>query len=183
MPTLLSINNYHYVRGGAEFVFLEHNKMFKDLGWEVVPFSMKHKSNLDSAWEDYFVDEIELGSEYGFVERLDVVALNPRIGELVEPYLDEIDQQALANPRVHQHFIDPRRFVNKAQSSQVYDLIIVDAPDPITAFSKLAAVSPLLTTPVAMVKVRPPPSSVKRIVSPLVSPPSPPSMTSMPPLP
>jgi glycosyltransferase involved in cell wall biosynthesis len=69
MTTLLSINNYHYVRGGAEFVFLAHNEMFTDLGWNVVPFCMKHDSNQASDWEDYFVDEIELGSEYGSANR------------------------------------------------------------------------------------------------------------------
>ena len=28
-PTLLSANNYYYYRGGAETVFLEHNRMFE----------------------------------------------------------------------------------------------------------------------------------------------------------
>jgi len=70
MPTLLSINNYHYVRGGAEAVFLAHNEMFAESGWDVVPFSMKHDKNEPSEWEEYFVDEIELGSSYGFGERL-----------------------------------------------------------------------------------------------------------------
>lgn len=62
MPTLLSINNYHYVRGGAEAVFLAHNEMFTSAGWDVVPFCMKHEKNVASEWEEYFVDEIELGS-------------------------------------------------------------------------------------------------------------------------
>ncbi len=69
MPTLLSINNYHYVRGGAEAVFLAHNEMFAQSGWEVVPFCMKHEENLPSDWEEYFVDEIELGQIYNFSER------------------------------------------------------------------------------------------------------------------
>ncbi len=70
MSTLLSINNYHYVRGGAEAVFLAHNEMFAAAGWNVVPFSMKHDKNVASDWEKYFVDEIELGSDDHFVERL-----------------------------------------------------------------------------------------------------------------
>ena len=40
MPQLLSINNYYYRRGGSEVVFFEHNRLFEDAGWEVVPFSM-----------------------------------------------------------------------------------------------------------------------------------------------
>jgi len=70
MPTLLSINNYHYVRGGAESVFLAHNELFAQSGWEVVSFCMKHGANLSSDWEQYFVDEIEFGPSYNFTERL-----------------------------------------------------------------------------------------------------------------
>jgi len=51
-------------------VFLAHNELFAQSGWEVVPFCMKHDKNLPSEWEQYFVDEIELGSNYNFIERL-----------------------------------------------------------------------------------------------------------------
>lgn len=35
MPTLLSINNYYYRRGGAEVVFLEQNRLFEEVGWSL----------------------------------------------------------------------------------------------------------------------------------------------------
>lgn len=70
MSTLLSINNYHYYRGGAETVFLEHNRMFADAGWRVVPFAMRHPRNLPSPWERFFVDEIEFGSDYSLADKL-----------------------------------------------------------------------------------------------------------------
>jgi len=70
MPTLLSVNNYHYYRGGAETVFLEHNRMFEQERWKVVPFAMKHERNLPSPWSDYFVDEIEFGEQYSLREKL-----------------------------------------------------------------------------------------------------------------
>jgi len=70
VATLLSINNYFYVRGGAEAVFLDHNEIFEDLGWRVVPFSMQHPRNRKSAWQEFFVDEIELGQSYGPAEKL-----------------------------------------------------------------------------------------------------------------
>lgn len=69
MKSLISINNYHYIRGGAEAVFLAHNEMFSADGWNVIPFCMHHENNLPSQWGDYFVDEIELGSDYGPLER------------------------------------------------------------------------------------------------------------------
>jgi glycosyltransferase involved in cell wall biosynthesis len=70
MPTLLTINNYFYYRGGAETVFLEHNRIFEALGWNVVPFAMKHPRNLASEWSKYFIDEIEFGEQYSVAEQL-----------------------------------------------------------------------------------------------------------------
>lgn len=70
MKTLLSINNYHYTRGGAEWVFLAHNEMFTEENWNVVPFSMQHEKNVATEWSSYFVEEIELDGEYGQIERL-----------------------------------------------------------------------------------------------------------------
>jgi glycosyltransferase involved in cell wall biosynthesis len=64
MPSLLSINNYYYYRGGAETVFLEQNLMFEAHGWNVVPFSMTHPKNLQTPWSSYFIDEIEFGEKY-----------------------------------------------------------------------------------------------------------------------
>ena len=66
MTNLLSVNNYHYRRGGAEVVFLEQNKIFEKLGWTVIPFSMKHAKNETTKWENHFVNEIEYGADYGW---------------------------------------------------------------------------------------------------------------------
>lgn len=67
---LLAINNYYYRRGGAEVLFLEHNRMFERIGWQVVPFAMRHPNNLPTPWSDYFPDEIEFGADYGVAEML-----------------------------------------------------------------------------------------------------------------
>jgi len=69
-PSLLSINNYYYPRGGAEVVFLEQNRMLENVGWNVVPFAMRHKDNLETPWDKYFPDEIEFGRDYGIADKL-----------------------------------------------------------------------------------------------------------------
>ena len=69
-PKLLSINNYYYRRGGAEVLFLEQNRMLEEAGWQVVPFAMKHASNLPTPWDAYFPDEIEFGQDYGAAGKL-----------------------------------------------------------------------------------------------------------------
>ena len=68
--TLLSINNYYYRRGGAEVVFLEQNRLFEEIGWQVVPFSMCHEKNIESPWQDYFVNEIEFGNDYSVWQKV-----------------------------------------------------------------------------------------------------------------
>ena len=69
MRTLLSINNYHYRRGGAETVFLEQNRLFAEIGWKIVPFAMRHEKNDPSEWDRYFVDEIEFGQQYSLLQK------------------------------------------------------------------------------------------------------------------
>lgn len=69
MPKLLSINNYYYRRGGAEVVFLEHNRSLEEIGWQVIPFAMCHKKNLPNEWEKYFPGEIEFGENYSLWQK------------------------------------------------------------------------------------------------------------------
>lgn len=68
--TLLLINNYHYKRGGADAVYLEHDALFKAAGWNTASFSMRHPKNIPSEFEKYFVDEIEFGQDYGVLDKL-----------------------------------------------------------------------------------------------------------------
>jgi glycosyltransferase involved in cell wall biosynthesis len=67
---LLAINNYYYPRGGAEVLFLEHNRLFENIGWQVVPFAMQHAKNLATPWAYYFPDEVEFGADYGLAGKL-----------------------------------------------------------------------------------------------------------------
>jgi glycosyltransferase involved in cell wall biosynthesis len=70
LPTLLSINNHYYRRGGADIVFLEQNRLLEETGWRVAPFAMHHRENMDTPWSQYFVDEIEFGARYSMGEKL-----------------------------------------------------------------------------------------------------------------
>lgn len=64
MPRLLSLNNYHYRRGGADALFLEHDRIFRGLGWDTACFSMRHPSNEASPWNEHFAEELEFGRDY-----------------------------------------------------------------------------------------------------------------------
>jgi glycosyltransferase involved in cell wall biosynthesis len=59
-PSLLSVNAYHYNRGGADNVYLSHGELFADYGWRTSWSSMHHEQNLpceDSLW---FAEEVDL---------------------------------------------------------------------------------------------------------------------------
>ncbi len=67
---LLSLNSYHYRRGGSDVVYLEQDALFRELGWETAVMSMHHPKNLASEWSDFFIDELEFGQTQGFIDKL-----------------------------------------------------------------------------------------------------------------
>ncbi len=65
------------------------------------------------------------------VERLDVVLLDPKLLDLVRPYLAEDDARTLASPKVKVLHVDGRHFVKTTRER--YDMVISYVPDPSTA--------------------------------------------------
>ncbi|WP_310448391.1 glycosyltransferase [Thiobacillus sp.] len=70
MPNLLSINTYHYRRGGSDAVFFEHDALFRGAGWDTAVMTMHHPKNEASPWSEFFVDELEFGHAYGLLQKL-----------------------------------------------------------------------------------------------------------------
>lgn len=70
MPRLLNINSYHYRRGGADVVYLDHAAAFEAAGWSNAFFAMHHPQNDPSPWSSYFVDELQYGSTYGALQKV-----------------------------------------------------------------------------------------------------------------
>jgi glycosyltransferase involved in cell wall biosynthesis len=106
MPTLLAVNNYYYYRGGAETIFLEHEKVFSALGWQVVPFAMQHRLNLPTPWSKYFVDEIEFGAGYSLMEqvrRVPKVIYSLEARKKLGVLLDEVRPQICHAHNVYHH--------------------------------------------------------------------------------
>lgn len=55
---ILYINNYNYMRGGAESVFLEEAELMKRHGHITYPFCRRHENNLPSKYSGYFPGEM-----------------------------------------------------------------------------------------------------------------------------
>ena len=67
---------------------------------------------------------------------IDYVELDPELIKIGERFLPEEETQSLYDPRVRIHLMDGRLFVKerlKSKSQEIYDVIIVNLPDPYTA--------------------------------------------------
>jgi glycosyltransferase involved in cell wall biosynthesis len=51
---VLQINNFHYIRGGSDSMYLNTISLLKTNGHEVIHFSQKHPQNLESKYSNYF---------------------------------------------------------------------------------------------------------------------------------
>lgn len=69
-PRLLSINAYHYHRGGADNVYLAHADAFERRGWDVCFQSMHHPENIPSRYSEFFSDEIDYAAQVSVFQRL-----------------------------------------------------------------------------------------------------------------
>ncbi|WP_297513812.1 glycosyltransferase [uncultured Caulobacter sp.] len=57
--SLLSVNAYHYARGGADIFYLNHAALMERRGWTNTFSSMRHPENMPCEDEAFFVDEID----------------------------------------------------------------------------------------------------------------------------
>jgi glycosyltransferase involved in cell wall biosynthesis len=109
VTTLLSVNNYHYRRGGADAVYLDHDALFRADGWTTACFAMRHPKNIESPHARYFVDEIEFGHEYGMRARLSMAAkiiYSTEARDKVASLVDEV-QPDIAHVHCVYHHISP----------------------------------------------------------------------------
>lgn len=56
---ILLINRNHFIGGGADRVYLNTGKLFEENGHNVAYFSSINEKNLDSGYDEYFVDDIK----------------------------------------------------------------------------------------------------------------------------
>ena len=51
-------------------MYFEESRLLEEAGWEIVPFSMHHPSNIASDWDTHFVEELELGQDYSLAKKM-----------------------------------------------------------------------------------------------------------------
>lgn len=58
-PRLLCVQRYHWRKGGAEAVYLDHLRLFRERGWDCAEFAVQDPRNLPSDWSAYFPTNFE----------------------------------------------------------------------------------------------------------------------------
>lgn len=56
---VLSVNKFHYIRGGADRLYLEWSELLEKKGHEIVYFSMQHERNQATKYARYFVENVD----------------------------------------------------------------------------------------------------------------------------
>lgn len=67
---ILQVNKFWYPRGGAEHYVLALSKQLRERGHTVVEFGMHHHLNIRTAYDDYFVSELDLKKRGGIINAL-----------------------------------------------------------------------------------------------------------------
>ncbi len=57
---ILLVNKFYYLRGGSERYFFDLEKILKENGHEVVPFSMRDEKNEKTEYEKFFVSPVDV---------------------------------------------------------------------------------------------------------------------------
>jgi len=70
MPSLLSVNSYHYIRGGSDALYFHHADLFEKQGWKNTFFSMEHPKNVGCETSQYFADRIDFEVATSLKEKL-----------------------------------------------------------------------------------------------------------------
>ncbi|MEW6747854.1 MAG: glycosyltransferase [Planctomycetota bacterium] len=64
MPlTILMVDKYHFVKGGAERYMFELTALLESQGHRVIPFAMRHPANRATDWERHFVSHASFGDD------------------------------------------------------------------------------------------------------------------------
>ncbi len=97
---VLLANNFYYARGGACSYMFALTNLLESKGHEIVPFSMHHPENFDSAYSEYFVsgiDYVESLRRFGIGTGLKVVSravysreAKNKIGRLIDDTVPDI---------------------------------------------------------------------------------------------
>ncbi|MBI5376827.1 MAG: glycosyltransferase family 4 protein [Candidatus Schekmanbacteria bacterium] len=67
---VIAVNKFYYMQGGSERYYFELNRLLREKGIEVIPFSMKDERNVSSDYSEFFVSNLNLQGKLSFKQKL-----------------------------------------------------------------------------------------------------------------
>ncbi len=90
---ILHVNNFHYLRGGAEAVYFNTSKLLQEHGHRSLFFSMHHPENLPCETEEFFMPFVDLNAKHSIWEQLRIagrilysIEARKRLSRLLDKY-------------------------------------------------------------------------------------------------
>ncbi len=90
---ILQLNNYHYIRGGAERYYFELSDLLKKKGHDIIYFSVEDEKNLKCPFSMYFGKKMSFDQSQGILKKLETSLRmlysfenNRKISALIEKY-------------------------------------------------------------------------------------------------
>lgn len=68
--TILQINKYYYLKGGADAVFFNTIDLLRSHGHKVIPFCINDSRNMTTEWDSYFTDAQEIREMRGVLQKI-----------------------------------------------------------------------------------------------------------------
>ena len=104
---IIMVDKYYFVKGGAERYMFELAEILVANGHQVIPFSMKHPHNHETAYESFFADNIEFNAHSRLQAAVTAVKSMGRM--IYSNHVQKRLQKLLAAERpdiAHLHMID-----------------------------------------------------------------------------
>ncbi len=108
---ILSVNKFFWRKGGSETVFFGEKALLESNGHKVVPFSMKGEQNLESEYNQFFVEEVDYDTDSATAKLRAAATVifsfdaRKKIKALLEKFTPDI-----AHFHIFQHQISPSVF-------------------------------------------------------------------------
>ncbi|MBN2417626.1 glycosyltransferase family 4 protein [bacterium] len=109
---ILMIDKFYFVKGGVERYLFELTKLLENQGHTVIPFSMQHPDNVESAYASFFVDHVDYDELHPLRHPLKTMHASARViyslhaKHRLESLLEEV-QPDIAHIHMIDHQISP----------------------------------------------------------------------------
>jgi len=106
---VLSVNKFHYLKGGSETYYFSLNKLLSQHGHEVISFSMKDEKNIPNVYSEYYVENIDYSKKTTLINKVRLAAkfiysfeAAEKLDRLITDYKPDI-----AHLHIFQHQLSP----------------------------------------------------------------------------